>query len=140
LAKSWPCCWCNCRRAWVLTVDAGAGFFRALRQRVTCDIACEPRHASWFAPEADAMLAALRVSRVAADPPRAPGDGSPGGWRGFAYYRMHGSPKIYYSSYDDDRLAQLARQLAGVQPSWCIFDNTAAYAALRNALALQALV
>ncbi len=29
----------------------------------------------------------------------------PGGWRGLAYFRLHGSPKPYWSSYDGDALA-----------------------------------
>jgi uncharacterized protein YecE (DUF72 family) len=54
--------------------------------------------------------------------------------------RLHGSPRTYCSDYPADYLAALAAALhtpahAG---SWCIFDNTAAGAALFNALDLQA--
>ena len=34
----------------------------------------------------------LRVARVAADPAKVPAAAEPGGWRGLAYYRLHGSP------------------------------------------------
>ncbi|MGF6230670.1 uncharacterized protein YecE (DUF72 family) [Inquilinus ginsengisoli] len=117
------------------------GFFAELRRRIDAPAACEPRHASWFGPEAETLLAALRVARVAADPVRAPGDGEPGGWDGLVYYRLHGSPRIYYSDYDEAVLAGMRRRLqthraAGV-PAWCIFDNTAAFAALGNALAVM---
>lgn len=116
------------------TVDA---FFRDLRRHTPASIACEPRHPSWFAASADAALAAHRVARVAADPPRAAGDGTPGGWRGLAYWRLHGSPKIYHSDYPEAALQQIAERLR--PGDWCIFDNTAAFAALGNALALAGL-
>jgi len=120
-----------------LPFDAGVArdFFSRLCDTVPA--ACEPRHASWFAPEADALLRDLHVPRVAADPPRAPGDGVPGGWTGTAYWRLHGSPKIYYSDYPEETLQAMAPKLRA--KDWCIFDNTAAFAALGNALNLAAL-
>lgn len=120
-----------------LIYDAGAadGFFRDLaRAKVT--IACEPRHASWFTPDAEKVLKKRHVTRVAADPPRAPADGMPGGDTRVAYFRLHGAPKIYYSDYSGAALTELAAQLRC--GDWCIFDNTAAFHALGNALALKA--
>jgi uncharacterized protein YecE (DUF72 family) len=118
--------------------DAVDTFFTALRRRIDAPTACEPRHPSWFASEAEVQLAALEIARVAADPARAVGAGQPGGWEGLAYYRLHGSPQIYVSDYDDAVLAATRRRLAGHRqagtPAWCIFDNTAAFAALGNAL------
>ena len=82
----------------------------------------------------------FEVARVAADPPRAEGGGEPGGWRGLAYFRLHGSPRVYYSSYEDDFLDSLADKLRDLRrrriPSWCIFDNTTLGAATGNALSL----
>ncbi len=49
--------------------------------------------AGWFASAADSMLAELEVARVAADPPRAEVGAERGGWRGLAYFRLHGSPR-----------------------------------------------
>ncbi|MEA3052507.1 MAG: hypothetical protein QOG72_1410 [Sphingomonadales bacterium] len=116
-------------------------FFTALRQGWGRGIACEPRHPSWFEPEPDALLAGLRVARVAADPARVPSAAGPGGWRGLAYYRLHGSPLPYRSSYDDGRLeAYAARIAAQAGPVWCIFDNTASSAATGDALKLKALL
>jgi uncharacterized protein YecE (DUF72 family) len=121
------------------------GFFRALRSGLPARIgvACEPRHGSWFCDEADALLRLHEVARVAADPPRAAEDGKPGGWAGLNYYRLHGSPRIYYSSYKPAALEQLHREMLAsrsqARTTWCIFDNTAAAAALGNALALAAL-
>jgi len=115
-------------------------FFRALRKRIDVPVACEPRHASWFTSGANDWLSDLGIARVAADPAKVPGGGEPGGWTGLAYYRWHGSPRIYYSDYDDASLAGLGKRLAAHRrrgvPAWCIFDNTASSAALGNALTL----
>ena len=73
-------------------------FFDALRARWGGGLACEPRHPSWFEAEPDALLMHHRIARVAADPARVPQAAVPGGWRGLAYYRLHGSPAMYRSS------------------------------------------
>lgn len=119
-----------------------AAFLAAVRARLDgqVGIACEPRHASWFTPAADACLAAERVARVAADPVLAPGGDHPGGWLGLRYHRLHGSPRVYYSAYDPPRLATLAVQDNPVSDTWYIFDNTASGAATGDALALKALL
>ncbi|WP_426168061.1 DUF72 domain-containing protein [Sandarakinorhabdus sp. DWP1-3-1] len=125
------------RRAFA--ADADALFDRLAT--LPCPIACEPRHASWFTPDVDAWLAARRIARVAADPARVPGADVPGGWPGLRYFRLHGSPQIYRSDYDDAALAawQAAVAVAAAgAPTWCIFDNTTAYAATGNALSLAA--
>ena len=115
-------------------------FFTVLRRRFDRGIALEPRHASWFGSRADRLLNDFEVARVAADPPRAEGGSEPGGWRGLAYFRLHGSPRTYYSSYDDGWLDALAGELRDLRrrriPTWCIFDNTALGAATGNALSL----
>jgi uncharacterized protein YecE (DUF72 family) len=116
-------------------------FFAALRKRFDRGVALEPRHVSWFEARADRLLQDFEVARVAADPPRAASDGEPGGWRGLAYFRLHGAPRIYYSSYEDDFLAALATRLRALQrrriPTWCIFDNTTLGAGTGNALSLK---
>jgi uncharacterized protein YecE (DUF72 family) len=123
--------------------SCAASFFDALRTRFEphTGIACEPRHRSWFTDQADSLLRARKIARVAADPPRASDDGEPGGWRSLAYYRLHGAPQIYYSNYDAEKLSCLGRALAArrlqAAATWCIFDNTAAQAALGNALWVQ---
>ncbi|HEY8381293.1 MAG TPA: DUF72 domain-containing protein [Microvirga sp.] len=116
-------------------------FLRELRGRAAGGIVCEPRHRTWFAPEVDSLLEELRIARVAADPAPIPGAGEPGGWRGLAYYRLHGSPRIYYSPYSEEVLAQTAHRLAADRAAgreaWCIFDNTAAFAATPDALSVR---
>jgi uncharacterized protein YecE (DUF72 family) len=117
-------------------------FFRELRRRMDVPVACEPRHPSWFTPDVNDWLAEHRVARVAADPAPVAGAGETAGWDGLAYYRWHGSPRVYYSDYDAAALAALGGRLEGQRqrgvPVWCIFDNTASGAALGNALALTA--
>ena len=119
--------------------NAGA-FFRVLRKRFDRGIAIEPRHASWFESNADRLLNGFEVARVAADPPRAESGGEPGGWRGLAYFRLHGSPRTYYSTYEDDVLDTLAGKLRDLRrrriPTWCVFDNTTLGAATNNALSM----
>jgi uncharacterized protein YecE (DUF72 family) len=126
-----------------------ARFFTDLQERIDAPVACEPRHASWFADGLSDWLARRRIARVAADPaPKTTGPvtgaGEPGGWDGLVYCRWHGSPRIYYSDYDSAALAGLRARLetgaARGVPAWCIFDNTAEGAALGNALALLGLV
>ncbi|MDB5982397.1 MAG: hypothetical protein JWQ69_3412 [Pseudomonas sp.] len=117
-------------------------FFAALRQRYLGLAVVEPRHESWR--DAEALLRAHKIGRVAADPSPISGGELPGGWSGVRYWRLHGSPRIYYSAYDDARLHALALQLQqsareGV-PGWCIFDNTAEGAAVGNALRLKTLM
>ncbi|MGK5005001.1 DUF72 domain-containing protein [Janthinobacterium sp. LB2P70] len=119
--------------------DVAAAFFTALRRRFDGMLACEARHPSWFEQGATELLTMQRITRVRADPPAGqPGPHVP--TTNVAYVRLHGSPKIYYSDYPADYLAALAAELRNpaYAGSWCIFDNTAAGAALFNALDLQA--
>lgn len=119
------------------SADIAEQFFGSLRERFDGPVAFEPRHATWFAPEAERLVTEYRVARVAADPPVVPQAGEPGGWDGLVYFRLHGSPKIYYSAYADESIESLATTLSSAARSaevWCIFDNTAAFAATANAL------
>jgi uncharacterized protein YecE (DUF72 family) len=124
-----------------LEVRLVARFFGVLRELYDGPVVCEPRHASWFSQVAAALLVRHRVARVAADPPPAPGADQPGGWDGLIYYRLHGSPRKYWSRYPPEYIAAISAALGAVQASvetWCVFDNTASGAALENALELRA--
>ncbi len=119
-------------------------FFAQLHGVFRGAVVCEPRHASWFTPQAGQWLHDSQVSRAGVDPTPAgcPEAAEPGGWLGLVrYYRWHGSPRTYWSSYDSawlqERAQALRRPPAGAA-CWCIFDNTAAGAALPNALQLRA--
>ena len=118
--------------------QASTAFLRAFRDIHAGSIVCEPRHPSWFTRDVDALLAEFHIARVAADPAPVPGANEPGGWDGLRYYRLHGSPKIYYSAYEPCALDLIAERLATDaaqgRDCWCIFDNTAAFAAIGDAL------
>jgi len=113
-------------------------FVRQLHTAIPAQAVIEPRHPSWFAENADDLLVGCHIARVAADPPLVPSAAIPGGWRGFAYYRLHGAPSVYRSDYPAARIAihvaeaQTASEAA--HPVWVIYDNTAAGAATGNAL------
>jgi uncharacterized protein YecE (DUF72 family) len=112
-------------------------FFTALRERFAGEVVCEPRHEGWFDSQPEDILADFEVARVAADPAPAPGADQPAGWGGLFYYRLHGSPVMYYSSYSEDYLKALLAELkehARSASTWCIFDNTARGAGTENAL------
>jgi uncharacterized protein YecE (DUF72 family) len=118
-------------------------FFELLRDRHAGDVVCEPRHSTWTTAQASRLLVKFRIARVAADPPRATGLETPGGWPGLVYYRWHGSPRPYFSPYTTEQLSALAVKLIrGASPldAWCIFDNTGSGSAAGNALDLRALI
>ena len=118
-----------------------AGFFDSLLRRHAGPVALEPRHASWFMPAVDGWLAQRRVARVLADPVRHDGGRLPGGFAERVYLRLHGSPRMYYSSYGTNTIRALAARIALAlregREVWCIFDNTASSAAAQNAVDLQ---
>jgi len=78
---------------------------------------------------------------VLADPVLFEAARAPGGWPGLVYLRLHGSPRTYWSAYESDLLARLARRMrqaeAQAEEVWCIFDNTAGGRATANALELS---
>ncbi len=118
-------------------------FFGDVRTVLPGRLVLEPRHASWFTDEANRMLDDFRIARVAADPALGPEAARPGGWDGLAYWRLHGSPRIYYSAYGPAVLETLAHKLSaksGAAEAWCIFDNTALGAATTDALQTAGLV
>jgi uncharacterized protein YecE (DUF72 family) len=117
-------------------------FFTMLRDLYSRNTVIEPRHATWFTPEVDDLLQNFQVARVAADPGRVPQAAYAAGWGELIYCRLHGSPRIYYSSYPATYLQALAASIAGhpAKEIWCIFDNTASGAAFGNAQGLKHLL
>jgi len=113
-------------------------FFSQMRQRVSGPIVCEARHQSWFTADAGLMMQDLGVSRVAADPSPVGDAGAPS-TVGPLYLRLHGSPRVYYSSYEDVTLDAFASMIRASQRQdvWCVFDNTASSAAIGDALRLR---
>lgn len=119
-------------------------FFALVRERFQGDVVFEPRHETWFGAEADSILREYRIARVAADPARVPAAAEPGGCSDIVYYRLHGSPRVYYSAYPPEVLEQVASRLedsaASGTRTWCIFDNTALGAATGDALKVKSLL
>lgn len=112
-------------------------FFETLRSMFPGQVAVEPRHPSWFKEGVEEMLAPFQLTRVAAEPPMAYLGDVPGWWDGLDYYRLHGSPRMFYSSYETEYLKALQEQLilaAASKPVWCVFNNTASGAAVENGL------
>jgi uncharacterized protein YecE (DUF72 family) len=119
--------------------ETARDFFAKLYDTFGCMIACEGRHPSWFSDIATEVLRERKVTRVIADPAAGqPGPHVP--TTKDIYVRLHGAPRIYYSSYPQEYLDALARDIevhrAAGRQVWCIFDNTAAGEAVPNALAV----
>jgi len=112
--------------------DRMEGAFKTMRTADAGPIVIEVRHRSWASDEALALLKKYAIDQVLADPapvwPVADFADAP------AYVRLHGKPKIYYSSYADEEIRSFWRLLA--PDSWCVFDNTASGAAIENALTM----
>jgi uncharacterized protein YecE (DUF72 family) len=119
-------------------------FFGIVRLHYQGRIAFEPRHRSWFADEGESLLNEFGIARVAADPAIIPAAAHPAGATDLVYYRLHGSPRMYYSAYNDVFLRALAAELQARSAAggdvWCIFDNTADGFAHVNASQLQRLL
>jgi uncharacterized protein YecE (DUF72 family) len=126
-----------------LAFDAAVAesFLGGLREQYSRETVLEPRHESWFTPPVDTLLRKHSIARVAADPAKgSPQAAEPGGNLDLVYYRLHGSPRTYYSNYEDEFLAMLAARIRLEKNAWVIFDNTALSHAYTNAFSLQRMI
>lgn len=118
-------------------------FLSALRRRWRKPRhAIEARHTSWFTPEVAERLRQAEVAVAISDAPDLPM------WNAVTanvvYVRLHGHSRKYASSYSQQSL----RRWAGEAKRWSrqgrdvfvYFDNDAEGAAVKNAMALRALV
>jgi uncharacterized protein YecE (DUF72 family) len=118
-----------------------AAFFQLLRKLHRGDVVCEPRHGSWFTPAAGTLLQRHRIARVAADPPKGHTACEPGGWSGTVYFRLHGSPRTYFTPYEQPFLMAIAERVKELNvPAWVMFDNTGSGAAFENAVRMRELL
>lgn len=119
-------------------------FFAMLRERIATPVVCEPRHATWFAPGLDTFWARHDVARVAADPARVPAAAVAGGAGPVRYWRLHGSPAVYYDAYGEARLGPWADDIRAARDAghdcWVIFDNTALGHAPADAMRMEAML
>ncbi len=115
-------------------------FFKNLRQQTDVATVCEPRHATWFSVEAADILRQYNIGGVLANPTPV-ANAIMAGCDRTSYMRLHGSPVMYRSMYEETFLAATAKKIKETNPEtdsvWCIFDNTANGAAISNALSLQ---
>lgn len=121
-----------------------ARFFAMLERRTAASVVCEPRHRTWFEPAASELLQRHGVARAGVDPPQPRAEAAtPSEVGDVRYWRWHGSPRIYYSGYGEQRLRGMAEAACGDHrrntETWCIFDNTAAGHAVGDALDFQGL-
>jgi len=112
-------------------------FFSYFRKIYKGYIALEARNRSWI--DSDELLKKYKIARVATDPSRFDLDKEPGGYKEISYFRLHGSPKIYYSEYSQTFLNELAAKIKKLKSknNVIIFDNTAGKVAIKNALELK---
>ena len=125
-----------------LSFDASVvtAFLDGVRRVYYGPIACEPRHPTWFLPLVTSLLERYGISRVAADPPPVPDAATPAGWSRLVYFRLHGSPRTYWSRYDENAITALAARIGRMSTAeqvWCVFDNTASGTAIENASELR---
>lgn len=112
-------------------------FFRIIRESYHGPIALEARNCAWIESEGKKLMYDYEVSKVVADPERCPG----GPKKlltasGSAYFRLHGAPVIYRSSYPKKYLRELKQEIKAFKNVWVIFDNTTLGKATGNALEL----
>ncbi len=124
----------------VFNMQVARRFTTALRERFSGAVAVEPRHKSWFKPQADVLLAEARIARVLADPVVHEPSDIAGGFQALTYCRLHGWPTLYCSAYGDDRIRALAERIATARQAgtqvWCIFNNTVRGNATGDAVSL----
>lgn len=117
-------------------------FFSQIRQSYSGPIVLEPRHRSWI--KSIPLMKRFGISKVKADPEPVPIEDSEYQHQSVLYYRLHGSPDLYRSSYSYVTLRYLGLQMQSHLDStheiWCIFDNTALSHAMTNAFELNEII
>lgn len=98
------------------------------------DNVLEFRHSSWWRDDVYAILRQHGIAFCGMSHPELPNEPIVTG--PVVYYRFHGVPDLYRSSYDDDTLRLFVDKIeAEPTPAdiWCYFNNDAAVAAIPNA-------
>ena len=89
-------------------------------------------------------MQSFEISKVQADPEPVPMEATEWQSKSISYYRLHGSPDLYRSSYSYVTLRYLGLQMQSHLDStheiWCIFDNTALSHATTNAIELNEII
>jgi uncharacterized protein YecE (DUF72 family) len=98
------------------------------------DNVIEFRHLSWWNDSVKAALAEKKVAFCGISHPRLPDEAVIN--TDLVYYRFHGVPDLYYSSYSDKELKRVAdaiRKNEKARKAFIYFNNTATGAAIQNA-------
>jgi uncharacterized protein YecE (DUF72 family) len=101
----------------------------------------EFRHSSWWRDDVLQLLSRKQISFCGMSYPGLPDDAIAN--CDTVYYRFHGVPDLYRSSYSHDQLRKIGRQIArqeGVRTAFIYFNNTASVAAIENARYLEKFV
>lgn len=95
----------------VLNLKVAEKFFILLRSIYPGSIVLEARNCTWAGLAALSLYEDLGISLAHADPERCPAPAESSIAGDLVYFRYHGSPQIYRSSYSEGVLAGLARSL-----------------------------
>ena len=98
----------------------------------------EFRHISWWNKFVYASLGSDKIIFSGISHPHLPD--TPVVNTGVAYYRFHGVPRLYYSSYENSELKRIVGELKknrSLKEVYIYFNNTADMAALENAKSLE---
>ena len=105
-------------------------------------LVCEPRHATWFTPEIEACSTSFGLPASLPTRPRSkvlPSRAAGAACRTIACTALPGSTTAYDPEFLAGIAERIARDAAAAIETWCIFDDTAAFAATGDALTTEAL-
>lgn len=109
-------------------------FYRTIRKVFKGPVALEARNMTWMNEDSIELIKQYNISKVTADPEKCPVDLP----SQIKYYRLHGSPDIYKSDYDEEFLNNLYDEMESATTDvWCIFDNTTFGYATLNAITIK---
>ncbi|MBD3582716.1 DUF72 domain-containing protein [Flavobacterium sp. D33] len=97
----------------------------------------EFRHKSWWRDDVSDALEKNNTAFCTPSYPGLPDDVII--TRDIAYIRLHGTPKLFYSSYAKDDLMRFLAQAATAKTVFIYFNNTASAAGIENALLVKSL-
>lgn len=141
LRQKWGCLLVQLPPSLVLDIQIAKTFFSNLRDIYQGPVALEPRHPTWIAESGKRLMQDFALTKVFADPELCPLENSIAG--NIIYYRLHGSPRIYKSDYEIERLKLFLNEINEKKKdkaaAWCVFDNTSYGFATKNALEMTAL-
>lgn len=97
----------------------------------------EFRHTSWWIPEVYQALESMKITFCGVSYPNLPAEVIKTG--AFGYYRLHGTPKLFYSGYETAELNRIYNEivLQGFEEMAVCFNNTASERGILDAMTFQ---